>query len=209
MKSRSILFALIVCTLVVPSLVCAQAPDLEKVLEEVEAKSSRVTTISCDFVQEKRLAMFENLIVSKGHFTFKAKDKLRWEYTSPFTEGFALDGDTGVRWSDAGADRNPFVLRDDPIMHGVATQLMAWASFDQEWLRDRFDIRLVAMQPLQLRLSPKNNTAKHFMDDIVIEFSETRDSVHRIELHEKGGDFTRITFVNTVLNQPISNAIFR
>jgi outer membrane lipoprotein-sorting protein len=201
--------ALFACALLVPASVRAQDPDLDGVLKELQAKSSRVTTISCNFVQEKRLAMFENIIVSKGHFTFKSKDKLRWEYTSPFVQGFALDGPHGVRWSDVAADRKPFALRDDPIMNNVAAQLMAWASFDQKWLRDRFDIRLVSMQPLTLALTPKNGTVRQFMDNIVVEFATTHDSVHRIELHEKGGDFTRITFLNTVLNQPVSNEIFR
>ena len=206
---RLIVAALLVWPLIAPSPVCAENPDLETVLDELQTKSSRITTISCDFVQEKRLTMFADLVVSKGHFTFKAKDKLRWEYTSPFEEGFALNGEKGVRWSDVSADKKPFVLRDDPIMNGVAGQLMAWASFDQEWLGKRFDIRLVSMQPLKVALTPKSGTARQFMDDIEVEFAETRDSVHRIELHEKGGDFTRITFLNTVLNGPVSNDIFR
>ena len=45
--------------------------------------SKNTLSIESDFVQEKNLQVLSEKIISKGHFTFKKENRLRWEYTSP------------------------------------------------------------------------------------------------------------------------------
>ncbi len=153
--------------------------------------------------------MFDDTVVSTGHFTFKAKDKLRWEYLTPLVDGFALDGATGVRWSGTDSTKKTFRLQNDPVMHVVATQLLAWASFDQHWLTKEYAIEITAASPLTFKLMPRNSTARTLMRAITITFSHDRKTVQRVELHETGQDFTRITFTHIVVNGPVPDATFR
>jgi len=37
----------------------------------------------------------------------------------------------------------------------------------------------------------------------MVRFSKNWSQLNSVEIHEKGGDFTRIIFVNTILNQPL------
>ncbi|MDD4649907.1 MAG: outer membrane lipoprotein carrier protein LolA [Desulfoplanes sp.] len=197
------------CCLCVSSAVMAAQTDLRTVLTDIEKRSQKIITISSDFVQETHLSMFDDTVVSTGHFMFKAKDKLRWEYLTPIEDGFALDGTTGVRWNGTDGTRQPFTLQNDPVMHVVATQLLAWASFDQQWLTKEYDIKITASSPLTFTLTPKSAAARTVMSTITIVFSQHRDSVQRVELHENGQDFTCITFTNTVINGPVPDATFR
>ncbi|MFA6811156.1 MAG: outer membrane lipoprotein carrier protein LolA, partial [Desulfoplanes sp.] len=71
------------CCLCVSSAVMAAQTDLRTVLTDIEKRSQKIITISSDFVQETHLSMFDDTVVSTGHFMFKAKDKLRWEYLTP------------------------------------------------------------------------------------------------------------------------------
>ena len=195
------------CCLCTASL--AADSDLRSVLADIEETPQHIATISSDFVQETHLAMFNDTVLSTGHFMFKSKDKLRWEYLTPLKDGFALDGKAGVRWNAVDGTRKTFKLENDPVMHVVATQLLAWASFDQHWLTREYEIEMTASSPLTFKLTPKNTTAREVMSSIIITFSATRDTVQQVELHENGQDFTRITFTNTVVNGPIPDATFR
>ena len=209
MRPAILIFSALVCLLSLPPKALATSRDMGTLLAKIEQSSRNVGTISSDFVQEMHLSMFNHPVVSTGRFMFKTRDKLRWEYLTPVTDGFALNGKQGVRWDGDTGTRKQFQLQNDPIMNIVATQLLAWTSFDQKWLTKEYDISLAAASPLTFTLIPRRSTVREILHDITIEFSDTRESVQRVELHQTGGDFTRILFTNTVVNGPIPDTTFR
>jgi len=71
--------------LVVLGLQTAAASRLgvDRVLERMEATSSRLMDLQADFVQTKVMALFDESIISKGKFYFRNPDKLIMDTTSP------------------------------------------------------------------------------------------------------------------------------
>ncbi len=181
--------------------------DIDAVLQKLRAQATAIESISSEFSQENRLSVFEETIVSSGRFLFRKPDKLRWEYLSPITEGFALEGDRGVRWTET--TRTAFSLRNDPLMNVVARQLLAWATFDLAWLSAEFDITLETVSPVILKLIPKRPDTALVLKHLFIEFSISTDTVQRVELHEQGGDLTRFLFKNAQVNTPLDDGLFR
>jgi len=57
-------------------------------------------------------------------------------------------------------------------------------------------------------LVPREEGAKEFLDYLLIRFDAGRRHVQTVEIHEPGGDFTRIRFSETLLNQPLDPALF-
>lgn len=203
------LLLLLGCLLGIPAEAYAQSPDVDAVLRKIQERVATIETISSSFTQTKHLSMFDGDLVSTGKFLFGKPDRLRWEYLTPMVSGFALDGKKGLSWEGTTGTRKEFSLRSDPIMGVVAKQLLAWASFDLEQLSQQYSIELAGDAPTALKLTPKSNVVRNFLTDLVIEFSQSEDTLKQIELHEKGGDFTRIIFENTVVNGPISAKLFR
>ncbi len=185
------------------------AAELPEILDSLRSKAAGVKVIASDFKQEKRLSMFDSMLVSTGRFFFDRPDRLRWEYIAPLTEGFAISGEKGTRWTDSIENRQQFVLRQDPVMHIVAGQLLAWATFDLDRLRQEYDIALDGASPVILRLTPRGDDARRILQCLLIEFSPSGETVARVELREQGEDFTRITFSGTVTNQPLDAGLFR
>jgi len=185
----------------------ADLRDIDAVLQELRVQATAVESISSEFSQENRLSVFEETIISNGRFLFRKPDKLRWEYLRPITEGFALEGDQGVRWTDT--TRTSFSLRSDPLMNIVARQLLAWATFDLEWLCAEYDITLEGESPVVLKLVPKGSDTALVLKHLLIEFSLSSNTVQRVELHEQGGDLTRILFKNPQVNTPLDDGMFR
>lgn len=185
----------------------ADLRDIDTVLQKLRERAIAVESISSEFSQESHLSVFEETIISSGRFLFRKPDKLRWEYLSPTTEGFALEGDQGVRWTET--TRTSFSLRSDPLMNVVARQLLAWATFDLAWLSAEYFITLEADSPVLLKLVPKGSDTALVLKHLLIEFSLSSTTVQRVELHEQDGDLTRILFENPQVNTPLDDGMFR
>lgn len=174
----------------------------------LERTASSVNTISSDFVQEKHLAMFKTAVISKGHFYFSKPDLLRWELTAPVASGFVLKGDKGRRWHERTGRTETFQINQEPVMKLVSEQLFAWAKADFAWLKKEYRITVLNESPAALRLEPRSAATAGFLRHLLINFSTDGRYVRSVELHEHDGDFTRIKFINTVVNKPLKADLF-
>lgn len=183
-------------------------PALDRVLGELERSAAGIETLASDFVQEKHLEMFQETLVSSGRFYFARPDRLRWEITEPVASGFLLNGDSGKRWHERAGAAVPFDIAREPGMRLIAEQLLAWARVDIVWLARNYHMTLVSEQPVTLKLVPLQAGAEQYLDHLRIRFDDGRRHVETVEVHEPGGDFTRIIFSGTELNRPLDPALF-
>lgn len=184
----------------------ASAERVEAVLGRLEQVAGSVKTLASDFVQEKHLAMFEEVLTSKGRFTFVKPDRLRWELLEPVATGFVLVGNEGRRWSDRAGRSEPFDLAREPVMKLVAEQLLSWARADFAKLRKEYRITLAAESPVTLRLVPLAKGG--ILDHLLIAFAADQTHVAMVEIHDRDGDFTRIRFVGATINGPVAKELF-
>jgi outer membrane lipoprotein-sorting protein len=174
----------------------------------LERTAGSVKTLSSDFVQEKHLSMFKTVLSSKGRFYFTKPDLLRWELTAPVASGFVLKGEKGRRWHERTGRTESFQISQEPVMKLVSDQLFAWARADFSWLKKEYRISVLSESPVALRLEPRSAVTAGFLHHLLISFSADGRYVKSVELHEKDGDFTRIKFVNTAVNKPLSADLF-
>ncbi len=185
----------------------AASGSLDPLLARIEKLASGVQTLESDFVQEKHLTVFREVLVSRGRFYFAREDRLRWELTLPVQAGFVLNGQTGRRWHSRTGETEAFDISREPVMKIVAAQLLAWTRADFTSLRKEYRIVLLDETPVKLRLEP-TTAAANFLDHLQIVFSADGRHVQVVEVHEKDGDFTRIRFENTMLNKPLAGDLF-
>jgi outer membrane lipoprotein-sorting protein len=174
----------------------------------LERSARSINTISSDFTQEKHLAMFKTVMISRGRFYFSKPDQLRWELTAPVASGFVLKGDKGRRWHERTGRTETFQISQEPVMKIVSEQLFAWAKADFAWLKKEYRIAVLNDSPAELRLEPRSTAAAGFLHHLLINFSVDGRYVRSVELHEHDGDYTRIKFVNTVVNKPLQADLF-
>ena len=186
----------------------ASSADSPALFSSLERTANGVKTLSSDFVQEKHLSMFKTVLTSKGRFNFQKPDLLRWELTAPVASGFVLKGDQGRRWHERTGRTERFQISQEPIMKLVSEQIFAWARADFSWLRKEYRITVLREAPAALRLEPRSAATAGFLHHLLISFSSDGRYVRSVELHEKDGDFTRIRFINTVVNKPLPADLF-
>ncbi|WP_022661120.1 outer membrane lipoprotein carrier protein LolA [Paucidesulfovibrio longus] len=200
--------ALLLLLLLLPVLAAnAPAGENSDMLESLRREAMGVTTITSSFTQEKHLSVFNDTVISEGHFFFQRPGRLRWEYTRPFRSGFVLDRDKGRRWDDLGGDRD-VDLEHDPMLRVVAEQILAWTAFDLDTLRKQYEIEVQDTGPISLRLVPKSPALHEIVSHLLILFSDDGRSIARVEIHDADGDFTRLSFHDTRLNPDIPEGTF-
>jgi hypothetical protein len=79
--------------------------------------TSDIESIQADFIQEKTLTMLSEKIISSGKFSFRKKDKLRMEYTSPFL--YLLILNSGKIYVKDGQKENKISAGSNPVFQQV------------------------------------------------------------------------------------------
>lgn len=200
----SLILTILFCT--TPA--CAGQTTQELFLTGLKEKAEEVNSISSDFIQQSVISLFQDKVESKGHFTFARPDNLRWEYSEPFVSGFLIRSGRGLRWDEASTDPAPFNTSSAPEMSIISEQILAWTTMNMDWLESRYRIKVTDYDPAVMELVPRSEAAAKFMSLIRIFFSSDATHLQAIELHEPGGDYTRIDFENVKINSPLREDIF-
>jgi outer membrane lipoprotein carrier protein len=90
MKKRLILFLASCLSVLLP--VQAQTVNQAHVKQQISKAASALKSMQCDFVQTKHLKMLNEDMVSQGKMYYQQPDRLRWEYTTPYSYTFLLNG---------------------------------------------------------------------------------------------------------------------
>ncbi len=186
----------------------AQSPESESLLTELEEKSRALRALNCDFTQIKKLALFDEPVVSKGRLSFQRPHSLRWEYLSPVESGFVLSGNKGGTWSKAAGLLRHEDLSRNPGLKGMSTQIVAWLSFDKEFLRANYDVEVLAANPAKLRLRPKSSALATYIASMYVEFAPGNEHLVKLVLEESGDDSTTLEFSNVHINPVLKADLF-
>ena len=107
--------------LMLPFLVTAQTSQKE-IIRKLNAAVSNINTMQCDFVQTKHMKMLNEKLVSSGKMAYKQSDKLKWEYTSPYSYIFILNG-TKI-YLNKGSRNDEIDVRQNKLFQEIAKIMM-------------------------------------------------------------------------------------
>lgn len=186
----------------------AQQTPEAKIKKEISDAASRIRTMQCSFVQTKHVKMLNDRLVSKGQMHFRAGDRLRWAYTSPYQYTFVLNGDK-VKLSK-GKRSDVINTAGNKLFREIARIMMN--SVVGKCLTDDkdFSSRVSATSTEYVAtLTPRRKELKSMFSLITLRFDRKRAMVTSVELSEKNGDKTVIRLENVKTNTPLSDALFK
>ena len=176
-------------------------------IEEVCAAAGEITSLQCDFRQVKQLSLLKTAMVSQGKMYYKGGKLLRWEYVSPYTYTFILNGDK-VQLKSMGKT-DVVSLKSSKLFQQIARIMMH--SITGKSLSDS-EVFSVAMYTVDgkwmARLTPKQKELAQFFSLVQLYIDPKIQMVTTVELIEKGGDVTEITLNGVEKNVAIPDAVF-
>jgi outer membrane lipoprotein-sorting protein len=179
-----------------------------RVFARITETASALETISSDFTQERYTSMLKEPLISMGRFIYEKPDRLYWEINKPSPTGFTVSGGKARRWEGSPSEAETFRVDKEPVIKAIVEQVFAWSRADFPWLEKRYIITVMEDTKTLLKLIPRSTQEKKYLTHLYIAFSGNWDHVSSVEVHEKGGDYTRIIFLGTLINKPLPKSIF-
>jgi outer membrane lipoprotein-sorting protein len=184
--------------------------DIPGFRQKLETMTEEVKTIESDFVQEKKLAMLNTPLISKGHFWFRRENNIRWEYKQPYPYLIIISQDKifikeekdqklyDIQSNKMFQEMNKFIsgcIRGDILKNDKEYKI---SYFEDE--RSYF-----------VTLVPVSEKMRQMLNEVQIWFDRSDFTVSRIRMTEQGGDYTRIDFNAKTTNTdiPVERFSFR
>jgi outer membrane lipoprotein-sorting protein len=180
--------------------------DVVAFKKELSAQSSKINTIASNFAQEKILTALTEKITSTGNFKFKRSNKVRLQYTKPFTYLMIMNGDKMKVKDDQ--KETQVNVRSNKLFQQINRIMIDCI---QGTILDSKDFAVHIFQNdngYLLELTPTTKTLKDFFANIVLKIEKVDYSVRSIEMNEPLGDQTIMTFTDKKLNVPIEDEVF-
>jgi outer membrane lipoprotein-sorting protein len=180
--------------------------DLLSFKKKFAEASKTITSIKCDFTQEKNLSVLSEKISSKGTFMFRRSNMARMEYTQPFKYLLIINGDKvsikdDHKTSTFSSKNNKLFENINKIMidcvQGTALNNTNFSSSvyenDKQYL---------------LELTPLNKKFREYFNKIDVYINKKDYSLNKLDMIDTSGDNTVLTFLNKQFNTNLSDALF-
>lgn len=180
--------------------------DQKTIAQKLNNASLNSKSIDSDFIQFKHLDILENDIKSKGHFSFQAEDKVRWEYSEPYK--YLIIMNKGIMWINDGNKTQKYDTESNKMFKEI-NDLMLGMLQGQILENKNFDVIFYENSKQVLaKLSPKTTEMKDFLSNMHLYFDKKDYSVVKIKMLEHSGDYTLIEFFNKKINVEIPKSMF-
>ena len=200
---RILAILLLLCTTVLYT----HAQSRQLMLDVIASTTAQTRDMECDFVQTKKIKLLNRSMVSRGHMSYRQPDKLRWEYTTPYTYVFVVNGNkvqilNNNRKDVIDVDRNRMFREIVNIMLGT----VAGTSLGD---RSSFRTTVTGTQTEYIAtLVPQKKEMRQMYSNIILHFDPKAGVVSKIEMNEAKGDMTTIELRNIHKNRNLNDARF-
>lgn len=176
-------------------------------LQQALAKNAQATqSISSDFNQVKNMKMLNDKVSSKGKFYYKQSDKVRIEYTSPFSYLLVMNG--GMIAVKENGKVSKINTRNSLTMQSV-NKIMMDCMRGTVFNNKDFSVKAYASSgQYLLSLTPVSAAVKGMFKNIDVYINKSDNQVSKLIMTENGGDNTEMTFTNRKLNANLADALF-
>ena len=203
MKKYSLLLWTFICVLSVS----AQTLNDAQIRQRVNQATAAMKTLQCDFVQIKHLKMLNEEMLAQGKMYYQQSNKLRWEYTNPYTYTFVLNGDKVLLKNQ---QRNDVIdVNQNKIFREIARIMMSSvvgnSLLDNKTFKTTITINNSEWIATQI---PQRKDMRQIFQRIVLHFNPQCAVVSCVEMIEKNGDKTVINLKNIRTNETLNASIF-
>ena len=169
--------------------------------------ASTMKTMQCDFTQTKHLKMLNDKMTSKGRMYYQQTNRLRWEYTSPYSYTFILNDDKVLLKN---AQRNDVIDVNKNKLFREIARIMMNSVVGTSLTDDKSFKSTIATNGSEWTafLLPQRKDLKQLFQKIILHFNRTNAMVKQVELIERNGDKTVIELNNIRTNEKISADMF-
>lgn len=175
--------------------------------QSLSKAGAAIQTIQSDFSQVKNLSLLQDKIKSKGKFYFKKEDKVRIEYTTPFS--YLLVMNAGQILVKDEQKTNKVNTKNSKTMQSVNRVMIDCMRGTVLGNPDFKTTVYENGQSYLLSMVPVTEGMKKMFKQIDVFMNKSSYDVHRLSMTEQGGDYTDMDFTNAKHNTQLNDALFK
>ena len=170
------------------------ATEQNRVLNEFSARLGTIKSFQAEFVQERHLQAFLDVLQTKGRIQFEAPDKLRWEVRDPYTSISILNGKKAAKF-DVENGRITKMTGMEDFLYEVLHQIAVIIQGNFEGIGKTFQIKIGRKDHgYVLHLQPKDRNFSKNISGMQIFSDPDLKRVEQVKIFEPQGDRIEITF---------------
>ncbi len=174
---------------------------------ELSNANAGIRTINSDFSQTKNMALLAEKVKSKGKFYCMKEDKIRIEYTQPFSYILVMNkGQVLVKDEQKTSKVNTKNSKALQSVNRIMIDCMRGTILSNPDFKasvfESGNSYLIALIPSQAAM-------KNMFSGIDIYLTKKQFDVTRLVMKENGGDLTDMNFSNAQHNQPLNETLFK
>lgn len=184
-------------------------PEINLLLGRLEEKISGVKTLEAEFIQEKKLTVFNNKVVLKGKVFIQEPDLFAWHTDTPVRYIMVIRGDIIKQWDEDTQKVQSLSLSRNPTFLVAVNQMKVWFSGKYLGLLKDYEAKAISFKPVILEFKPKPSAAAfNIIKKVRMSFQEDERYITRIDIEEKNQDSTSLIFINTKINSSINPSVW-
>ena len=172
----------------------------DEIIEMLTQTAASMQCMQCRFTQQKTMAMLTEPTVSEGLMSYVSPDKMRWEYTNPYSFALVVDGNKITKITDG----NEKVLdaKSGRMYQGIVNIIMSSATGRNLFDKSMFDVVITGDDEFwKAEMTPKKRDMKRMFAMLTFYFDKQTNVINKVEMTEAGGDVTTIQFFDMKINE--------
>ena len=172
----------------------------EEVMQTLTQAAASMQCMNCRFTQQKTMAMLEQPTVAEGLMSYNSPDKMRWEYTSPYSFALVVGGEKITKITDG----NEEILdaKSGRMYQGIVSIIMSSATGKKLFDKSMFDVVITDDGEFwKAEMQPKKHNMKRMFAVLTFYFEKASNIISKVEMTEAGGDVTLIQFYDMKINE--------
>jgi outer membrane lipoprotein-sorting protein len=184
-------------------IVSQDSPELQKLGNQIKLTK----TYQSDFVQERHLALFKEVLQTHGRFYFQLPGRLRWETTAPYVSLLISNEGHVARFLVENGKLKKMDLGMEDMFQQIVEEMTGIMRGDFQVLFPRYRM-LLSPSGDQLVLQPRSESLKKSIASLEFTIEPQSGKVAQVVIREPGSDFTEIRFLNDRENIAFDESLF-
>lgn len=178
-----------------------------EIVSKIDKSVSAMRTMQCRFTQSKAMKMMKRSLNSSGVMYYAKPDRLRWQYTSPYTYTFILN--KGKAYMKSAKSSMAVDVNSNKMFKQVLDVVIDCVTGGN--LANTAYFKTVVYKQgnsFCADLTPQKKEMRQVYSLITLCFNPSLTMVSKVVMKEKGGDTTTIELSDVKTNASIDEKVF-
>lgn len=188
----------------------AELPVSEQdvLMKRMTTSLQSVKNLKADFVQERHLSMFMDVLSAKGRLYFEMPERLRWELSEPYVSVLILNEGAVVKFNREGGKLVKMKLGMEDLLQEVLKQIISMMRGDLKKMREAYQVSLSQGRDYRLSMKPVSTGLAKIIKSLDLSIDPGSSHVTKITIREPQGDYIEIKFSGEEENRTLDARLF-